>query len=123
MTLRYFFAIALVLFAPAFSYAGDVSTYSTFKVTFKTLSCEGSEGFGSVDVDEIVRIESSKCEKGDPVSKVYQILVNSRPGSSFAYFVYTTNEKEAERIMKGVDRFQEDKAQSLRNSPRIIIDR
>ncbi|VAX18575.1 hypothetical protein MNBD_NITROSPINAE04-2641 [hydrothermal vent metagenome] len=123
MKLRYFFALAVILLAPAFSSAGDVSTYSTFKVTFKTLSCEGSEGFGSVDVDEIVRIESSKCEEGDPIPKVYQILVNSRPGASYAYFVYTTTEKEAERVMKGVDRFQEDKAQSLRNSPRIIIDR
>jgi len=123
MTLKHLFTLAVVLATSTFANAGDVSTYSTFKVTFKTLSCEGSEGFGSVDVDKILKIESSKCEEGDPITKVYQILVNSRPGASYAYLVFTTTEKEAERIMKGVDRFQEDKAQSLRNSPRIIIDR
>lgn len=120
MTLRYFFILTLILFAPVFSYADGISTY---KITFKTISCDGSEGFGSVDADKIVKIESTKCQEGDPVSKIYQLLVNSEAGTPYAYIVFTTSEKEAQRIMKRVDRFQEDKAKSLRDSPRVIIER
>lgn len=120
MTLRYFLILALILFAPGFSHASDISI---LKITFKTLSCDGSDGFGSVDADKIVKIESSKCQEGDSVSKVYQILVNSEAGTPYTYIVFTTSEKEAERIMKRVDRFQDDKAKSLRDSPRVIIDR
>ncbi len=120
MMFRYFFILIFILFTPVFSHASDISVY---KITFKTLSCDGSEGFGSVNADKIVKIESSKCEQGDPVSKVYQILVNSEAGTPYSYIVFTSSEKEAERIMKRVDRFQDDKAKSLRDSPRVIIDR
>lgn len=115
---RFFFLLAFILCAPVFASASDVST---FKITFKTLACDGSEGFGSVNADKIVKIESTKCQEGDPLAKVYQLLVNSEGGVPYAYIVFTTSEKEAERIMKRVDKFQEDKAESLRNSPRVII--
>jgi hypothetical protein len=117
---QYFFIVGLFLFAPVFANASDVSTY---KITFKTLACDGSEGFGSVNADKIVKIESTKCQEGDAMAKVYQLLVNSEGGVPYAYIVFTTSEKEAERIMKRVDKFQDDKAESLRNSPRVIIDR
>jgi len=114
----FLFALSFVL-AAAVSHAGSLSTY---KVTFKTLTCAGSKGMASVDADHIIKIESQKCDQGEPVKEVYQILVQGDK-SAGAYRVFTTTEQEANRIQKSVDDFQNSKMRSIEKGDRIIIDK
>ncbi len=117
--MRFLYAVTFFFVFSTLSFAGNLST---FRISFKTLSCDGSKGFALVDADRIVKIESSKCEKDDPVAEIYQRLINSERGSSYTYLVFTTTEQEAKRIMERVDKFQEDKASSIREGRHIIIE-
>lgn len=111
---------AVLAFAPFAAHAGSLSTY---KVSFSTLSCDGTKGMASVDADHIVKIESQKCEPGEPVAEVYQILVTGEKVTGSTYRVFTTTEKEAQKIQKKVDEYQEAKKKSVEKGDRIIINR
>ncbi|MGK7346681.1 MAG: hypothetical protein ACNS63_12825 [Candidatus Nitrospinota bacterium M3_3B_026] len=113
-----FFPIALLW--ASFSFAGGPSHV---KVTFKTLSCGGETGLASVDADSIVKIQSVKCDEGDPVGKVYQILAKGEPGSGVTYRAFTTSEEEASRLMEEVEAFQKEKRERIREGDRIIIEK
>ncbi|VAX22229.1 hypothetical protein MNBD_NITROSPINAE02-1497 [hydrothermal vent metagenome] len=109
------FAVFCVITAGV-SYAGNLSNV---KVSFKTLSCSGSKGFASVDIDKIVKVETFKCDQGSAVKEIYQILVTA--GGAVKYNVYNTTEKEAEKIQKAIDSFQADKQKTIRDSGGIIL--
>ncbi|MBI4667563.1 MAG: hypothetical protein HY751_14265 [Nitrospinae bacterium] len=111
--------VAIFPFAPLTSHAGSLSTV---KVSFKTLSCDGTKGLASVDADRIVKIQSIKCDPGSAVNEVYQVLVSGEPGSGLTYRVFETTEKEAERLQREVDAYQHSKERSLERSDRLIIE-
>lgn len=104
--------------APSLCFAGSVSTY---KVSFKTLACDGTEGMASMDADRLMKIETVKCEPNDPVKQVWQVLVSDEPGSGLTYRAFNTTKEEAEKIKKEIDNYQALKKKSLENSQRIII--
>ena len=106
--------VMFALLLSALSYAGELSTY---KISFKTLACDGSKGYASVDADKVEKIINSKCEKGDAEKEVYQLLVDE--GSS--YQVFTVSQKEADRLMKRIDEFQDVKKEAIKDSANIII--
>lgn len=111
--------ITFILVTAINMHAGD---FYTFKVSFKTLSCSGSEGYASVDADSIVRIQRQSCEQGDPVREVYQILVTGGTDPRVAYDAFTTSEEESERVMKKVDEYQEAKKKNIEEGRKIVIE-
>ncbi len=113
-----FFISALLI--TSLAVADDLSTY---KVSFKTLSCDGSKGFATIDSDKLDKIHTIKCDKTDTIKEVYQVLVIAEAGSGLKYRVFTTSEAEAEKIMKLVNAYQESKRKSIEESGRIIINR
>lgn len=113
------FLLAILLSAPIFSAGGPAHV----KVTFKTLSCGGETGLASVDADSIVKIQSVKCDEGDPVARVYQVLEKGEPGSGVTYRAFTTSEDEAARLMEEVEAFQKEKRERIREGSRIIIEK
>lgn len=115
---RFIIAMAITLTVPVACFAGDISAY---KITFKTLSCTGTKGMGSIDADNVVKIQSIQCDAGDPVKEVYQLIVNAEPGAGTQYRVFTVTEEEAAKIQRQVDEYQSAKSQSLKQSERIII--
>ena len=113
--------IFLVVFlAPSLCYGGSVSTY---KVSFKTLACDGTQGMASIDADRLMKIQTVKCEQNDPVKEVWQVLVSGEPGSGMTYQAFNTTREEAEKIKKEIDNYQGVKKKSLENSQRIIINK
>ncbi|VAX19102.1 hypothetical protein MNBD_NITROSPINAE01-1416 [hydrothermal vent metagenome] len=113
-----FFIPALLIASVAV--ADDLSTY---KVSFKTLACDGTKGFATIDSDKLDKIHTIKCDKADVIKEVYQVLVLGETGSGLKYRVFTTSEVEAEKIMKLVNAYQESKRKSIEDSGRIIINR
>lgn len=113
------FLVIFIALAAVNTQAGD---FYTFKVSFKTLSCSGSEGYASVDADSIVRIQRQTCEGDDPIREVYQILVTGATDSRAAYDAFTTSEEEADRVMKKVDEYQEAKKKNVEEGRKVIIE-
>lgn len=111
----------MTLFFAADVNADNLSIYS-YRVSFKTISCNGSKGFATIDADKLDKIRTVKCDKADVLKEVYQVLVIGEPSSGTKYRVFTTSEVEAEKIMKHVNAYQDTKVKSLENSNRIIID-
>lgn len=107
---------------PVFFSTLQAGSLATFKVSFQTLSCDGARGFATVDADRVFKVESIPCDSGDPVKEVFQVLVNGAPGSGSGFDVFTTSEKEAEKIMEAVGAYQEDKRIGIREGQRIIVD-
>jgi hypothetical protein len=111
-----FFLVAFL--APSLCFGGSLSVY---KVSFKTLACDGTQGMASIEADRLVKIQADKCDKNDPVKEVWQILVSGEPGSKLTYRAFNTTKEEAEKVQKEIDDYQGVKKKSLENSNRIII--
>lgn len=120
-TMKSFFS--LLVFVTLLGGVAFAGSLSTVKVTFKTLSCNGTKGIASIDADSLVKIESKKCEPGSAVPEVYQVLVTGEAGSGLSYRAYTTSEEEALKLMEKIDEYQKAKEDSLRESDRIIIEK
>ncbi len=114
--------LSLFIVVAIFSGLAHAGALSTYKISFKTMACDGTKGLASIDADTIVKVESIKCENGEKFKEVYQVLVTGEPGSGLTYRVFTTTEAEAERILKKVDAYQDDKRKSIKEGNRIIID-
>jgi hypothetical protein len=94
-----------------------------YKVSFKTLTCDGTQGMASIDADRLVQIETIKCNQDDVVKELWQVLVTGEPGSNLTYRAFNTTKEEAEKIQKEIDSYQAVKKKSLENSNRIIINK
>ncbi len=112
--MRSLILIVVMVFVAGQAMAGNLSTV---KISFKTLACDGTKGFASVDADKLFKVTSSKCEDGDEVGEVYQVLTTGASG----YQVFTTSEEEAKQLIKRMDKVQEDKSKSIRDGGRIIL--
>lgn len=110
----------LVSLAPTMAFGGSLSTY---KVSFKTLACDGTQGIASIEADRLMKIQTMKCEPNEPVKEVWQVLVTGEPGSKLTYRSFNTTKEEAEKIQKEIDNYQAAKKKSLENSNRIIINK
>ena len=108
----------VVLLAPSLCFGGSLSVY---KVSFKTLACDGTQGMASIEADRLVKIQADKCDINDPVKEVWQVLVSGEPGSGLTYRSFNTTKEEAVKIQKEIDNYQGVKKKSLENSNRIII--
>jgi hypothetical protein len=110
----------LVLLAPSLSFGGSLSTY---KVSFKTQACDGTQGIASIEADRLTSIQAIKCDPNDALKEVWQVLVTGEPGSKLTYRSFNTTKEEAEKIQKEIDNYQSVKKKSLENSNRIIINK
>lgn len=118
---KYLAIIIFLLSAPQVCFGG--ATVTAYKISFKTLSCDGSKGMASIDADRLVKLQSVKCDPNDPVKEVWQALVTGEPGSGLTYRVFNTTQEEAEKIQKAMDDYQAAKKKSLEDSTRIIINK
>ncbi|MBF0291659.1 MAG: hypothetical protein HQK86_05825 [Nitrospinae bacterium] len=109
-----------VFLAPSLCFAGSISTY---KVSFKTLACDGTQGLASIDADRLMKIETVKCDPNDALKEVWQVLVTGEPGSKLTYRVFSTTKEEAEKVQKEIDNYQGVKKKSLEKSDRLIINK
>ena len=95
--------------------------YATdFEVTFETTNCNGDTGFTVVNVADIYRIETIKCEGAGDEQKFKQVMINSRSYVS-SFDIFTVTAEEAKQIQTQVRRYVDAKRRALETGSSIII--
>ena len=95
--------------------------YATeFEITFETTECNGDTGFSVVNVADVYRIETIKCEGAAGQQKFKQVMINSRSNVS-AFDVFTVTAAEAKQIQMQVRRYIDAKRKALETGSSIII--
>lgn len=96
-----------------------VSYAETFKVAFQTKTCDGSNGFVSLPVESIYKIQEGDCVDPDnPSQKLQQILVHNGSGS---YNIHSLGQDEARDVMDEVKAYMKARRNALERANTVIV--
>jgi len=103
--------ILLVVFGTI--YAKPIS----YRVAFETISCTGEQGFATVDIESIDKIQTAECAyKG---KKLQKLLVNKHG----TYLVYTMTYEEAKSVMHDIKLYNRMRLKMMENSNTLVIEK
>ncbi len=104
--------------AAALLVSGIAAGASDYQVMFETMTCDGETGYGTVQLQDIYKIESADCFDPNTGKKLKKLLVRDMSGH---FLIYTLTDESAKKLMKEGQDYMHARKKSLENSDSLYI--
>ena len=97
----------------------SISYAESYKVAFETKTCDGNNGFVSLSIESIYKIQEGDCiDPDNPSQKLKQLLVHNGSGS---YNIHSLGQDEAQDVMDEVKAYLKARRNAIERANTVIV--